>query len=366
MRSSARFVGSLYNPRIATSPAPSDLAAQFQTAAENQFSGIGATASPLYTALARGVAQSPEMLDLAAHAAPGQPVSNLLFSSVYFLLLGGAQHPAAAYFPGVVSAPLPPEDAFPHVRDFCAEHRVTLIEMLRTRRVQTNEVQRSALWVPAFASLVSAHPGAVFAMVEIGASAGLNLHWDRHGYRYNDQSVGDASAPLQLRCTVAGEPPLPKRLPALGYRLGIDLNPIDVFDADAVAWLRALIWPEQQHRVEALQRAIAVARQHPVEIRGGDAADLAPAALAEAPPDLTLCLCHSFTWNQCPPAVRDRIDAALRDASRQRVIHRLSIEWLADQPKLERFTYRNGSVDHALLALVDSHGRSLKWLTADG
>jgi hypothetical protein len=349
-----------------TSAAQSALAVNFQTASEQQFSGIGATASPLYAALARGVAQSPELLELAAQAAPGQPVSNLLFSSIYFLLLGGAHHPAAAYFPGVAAAPLPPEDAFPHVRDFCDAHRATLIEMLRTRRVQTNEVQRSALWVPAFASLAAAQPDAAFAMIEIGASAGLNLHWDRHGYRYDAVQIGDAAAPLQLRCAVSGDPPLPRQLPALRYRLGIDLNPINVFDDDAVAWLRALIWPEQQHRVTALRDAIAAARRHPVEIRGGDAADLVPVALAEVPSDLTLCLCHSLTWNQCPPAVRARIDDALRDASRTRVIHRLSIEWLDDQPKLERFTYRDGDIDHALLARVDSHGRSLNWLMANG
>jgi hypothetical protein len=353
-----------------------DLAAHFRHAANQQFSGIGATASPLYAALAHGVADDPDMLDLAGHAAAGQPVSNLLFSSIYFLLLRGEAHPAGAYFYGVVDAPLPPHGAFPHVRDFCLAHRAELIAMLRTRRVQTNEVQRSALWVPAFASLAISAPdtatatiaidtaksnNAQFAMIEIGASAGLNLHWDRHGYRYNDHRVGDPNAALQLACTASGDPPLPTTLPDVCYRLGVDLDPIDVFDNDAVAWLRALIWPEQRHRVDALKQAVAVARQHPVEIRGGDAADLVPAALAEVPSDLTLCLCHSFTWNQCPPTVRERIEAALRAASHARVIHRLSIEWLDDRPKLERFTYRDGDVEHALLAYVDSHGRRIEW-----
>jgi len=43
--------------------------------------------SPLYARLSRAIADDPEMLALAAHARPGQPVPHLLFAAVQYLLL---------------------------------------------------------------------------------------------------------------------------------------------------------------------------------------------------------------------------------------------------------------------------------------
>ncbi len=346
-------------------PNHSALARDFAHAADNQYSGIGATASPLYAALARAVALDPDMLALAAHVPAGQPVSNLLFSSIYYLLLSGIAHPAAAYFAGVAANPLPADAAYPAVRDFCQLHRQKLIPMLQTRRVQTNEAQRSAIWLPAFEHIAQQTARRPLAMLEIGASAGLNLHWDRHFYRYDARSAGDSAATLQLTCTVNGAmpPPLPQQtLPVLAWRCGIDLNPIDIHDDDAVAWLRALIWPEQHHRVEMLKRAAEVARANPVTIHRGDAAALLPGILAQVPRDLTLCLCHSFTWNQCPPDVRDSITQTLERASTQRDIYRLSYEWLGERPMLELHHYAAGRVTTQTLAHVDSHGRHIEWL----
>ena len=50
-----------------------------------------------------------------------------------------------------------------------------------------------------------------------------------------------------LDCTLEGITP-PTRLPEVVWRAGIDLNPLDAADPADVAWLEALIWPEQAHR----------------------------------------------------------------------------------------------------------------------
>ena len=55
-------------------------------------------ASPLYEHLSLQIAHDPELLELATYARPGQPVPNLLFGAVQFLLLQGAQHPLAAFY----------------------------------------------------------------------------------------------------------------------------------------------------------------------------------------------------------------------------------------------------------------------------
>jgi hypothetical protein len=59
---------------------------------------------------------------------------------------------------------------------------------------------------------------------------------DRYGYRYADHSLG--SSEVVFECEPSGPVPIPRRLPDIVWRAGIDLDPIDVSD-DAVRWLDA-------------------------------------------------------------------------------------------------------------------------------
>ncbi len=62
----------------------------------------------------------------------------------------------------------------------------------------------------------------------------------------------------------------------------MDLNPLDVHDEDATAWLTMLVWPEQEDRRKRLVRAIEIAREDPPTIVRGDLFDELPALLHEA------------------------------------------------------------------------------------
>lgn len=57
--------------------------------------------SPLYEALSSSIAADDDMLHLAAHAAPAQPVPNLFFAAVHFLLVTDASRATR----GVLSEP---------------------------------------------------------------------------------------------------------------------------------------------------------------------------------------------------------------------------------------------------------------------
>src|SRR5215475_14191641 len=57
--------------------------------------------SPLYERLSLGIANDPELLTIAAQAKSGQPVPNLFLGAVHFMLLGGAQHPLAHFYPSI-------------------------------------------------------------------------------------------------------------------------------------------------------------------------------------------------------------------------------------------------------------------------
>ena len=54
------------------------------------------------------------------------------------------------------------------------------------------------------------------------------------------------------------------------WRGGIDLNPLDVRDDDAMRWLETLVWPEHGDRRARLSAAVALARQDPPELVRGD------------------------------------------------------------------------------------------------
>lgn len=323
--------------------------------------------SPLYEQLSSAIAEDNELLALASHARLGQPIPNMLFAAVQYLLLGGVWDPLAAFYPDLAGVATDSGDPFPAFRTFCLKHAGTITTLLRTRRVQTNEVRRCACLLPAFAMIAERDALRPLALVEVGTSAGLNLFWDRYRYDYGTAGTyGDAASPVVLRCEVRGTGrfPIIKQFPEVATRIGIDLHPVDVRDADEIRWLRALIWPEHAERVELLQRALEIARREPPEAVAGDALDVLPGVLREIPLDATLCVFHSLTLNQFSREGRARFAALLAEQSRRRVIFEVSLEYRQREgpPQLEVIRYVDGERTEAtLLARCHGHGKWIEW-----
>ncbi len=350
------------------------LARQFTRFAEQECRG----SSPLYERLALGIAADPRLLAIAARTPPGQPAPNLLLAAVHYLLLGGTRHPLATFYPSCGGSNVEGADPLPAFRAFRLNHAEEIGALLATRLVQTNEVRRSACLFPAFARVARDGGARPLALVEVGASAGLNLLWDRYGYDYGaGQRYGDITSPVQLRCMLHGDttPPLPAAMPEIRSRVGIDLNPVDVRDADATLWLRALIWPEHTERAAMLVRALTLARQAPPPLLCGDALALLPGVLDSISPDATAVVYHTHTANQFSPDARARFTTVLAEYAEHRSLYRVAIEWSGFWPSLEGRTedgvylgvtsFAGGVVTNQLLARCDAHGRWLEWLPPD-
>lgn len=350
-------------PRAGLRLEPHGVAQLFETFGRLEAAPNG---SPLYARLCAEIAEDAELLELAARA-QSFPVPNVFLAAVHDLLLGGVEHPLAAFYPSVAGAARAPAraDPFPSFRAFCLEHRAAIEGRISTRRTQTNEVRRCALLVPALAVAWRRAAHRPLAIVEVGASAGLNLLWDRYGYDYGGgRTCGDPASPVRLACELRGgdQPPLPAPLPPVASRAGIDVDPVDATDPEATRWLRALVWPEHEGRAALLAAALELARRDPPVLIAGDALDALPDALRALPADAAPCVVHSFTLNQLSRRGRARFDQILREHAGAGPLWRISLE--LEHPEgapLRLLTYRARERTSEILATAHPHGRWLEW-----
>jgi hypothetical protein len=234
-----------------------------------------------------------------------------------------------------------------------------------SRRTQTNEPARCATLLPALALLPQP-----LALIEVGASAGLTLLPDRYSYDYGGRQLAgtDEDAPV-LGCRPLGPVPLPAQVPAVAWRAGLDLNPLDVTDDDDVRWLECLVWPGETGRRERLAAAIETARREPPPVHQGDLlTDLVPLA-RQAPPGATLVVYHSAVLTYVDPDQRGHF---------AETVAALNAVWLSNEgPGIlsgVAAPERDGGGEHFVLvrdgtqaiALTDGHGTWLEWLAPDG
>jgi hypothetical protein len=324
--------------------------------------------APLYVRLAEGVAGDEELRALAQNVRPGQPRANMLLGAVHFVLLRGAQHPLRAFYPNLGGTLTPADsDPFPAFRDFVFAHRDAVASLIANRITNTNEVGRSGTLHPGFRMLAQ-RAGEPLHLVEIGPSAGLNMIWDQYGVRYvrEDESFTTDAPGAELIVDVAlrGEkiPPLGPP-PRVASRVGLEMNPVDLTDADSRDWLRALVWPNHPVRFARLDKALAIYAKQKVEIRVGDALALLPEALARAPANETLCVYHTIVTYQFSHEMREALDHILIAAGLRRPVWRLSLEFAGENTHPLRLTrYQDGTKTEETLALCDPHGAWIEWL----
>jgi uracil phosphoribosyltransferase len=311
----------------------------------------------------------------------------ILLAAVHHLLLSGADGALAAYYATVSGdAGRPVDDQlYPAFTRFVDAHLGEIHELVATHTTQTNEVRRTGVTLPAL-GLVARHSGRPLALLEVGASAGLNLLVDRYGFRIGSVMAGIPGSPVQLRCAVEGElrPPVPDQV-SVAWRLGIDLHPLDVGDPDTRSWLRALVWPEHGDRMEQLETALELARLDPPTVVPGDLAVDVPGLAEPAPRDAALVVISTWVLPYVSPELRLRFVDSLRQLAAgrdddvwlvagegQSVLASLDLELTDPAPdgygpsKLALIRFApDGTIDSRLLAECHAHGRWIRWLDRD-
>ena len=326
--------------------------------------------SPLYADLmARAAADveagGPVFDVLAGHDGdPGEHAIALrLFGGLHRLALEGGAPDVAAHLPST-GGDADADAAWPAVLAAVRGEAPRLRAGL-TSPPQTNEVGRSAALLVGFHT-VAAETARPLRLLEVGASAGLNLRWDRYRYDVGATSVGDDRSPVRFPSSwFDGVWSLPRAV-AVTERRGCDAAPIDPAREDDRLRLLSYVWPDQRARFERLAAALEVAARVPVVVDAADACDWLDSRLPESADGAATVVFHSIFVQYLSVAARARLLAIVEEAGR-RAGHGAPLAWLRMEPGGERhaevrLTMWPGGRER-VLATAGFHGQPVRWLS---
>jgi len=229
--------------------------------------------------------------------------------------------------------------------------------------VQTNEVGRSAALVGGFVE-VARRSALPLRLLELGASAGLNLRWDRFWYDTGASTFGDPASAVRFVDVWDGQRPVLDDVAVrVAAREGCDRSPIDPTDEDGRLSLRAYLWPDMIERRNRLDAALAIAARAPASVEAADLGEWLETRLAVSAPGRATVVYHSIVWQYADGASRDRMRAALGKAGAD-AGDDAPLAWLRLEPSGPvadlRLTWWPGGTEE-VLATSGYHGTPVHW-----
>jgi len=327
----------------------------------------------LYATLAQAIAGDRQMLSLYETIEPAKHRPVTLFAAVHYLVLRGTGHPLGRIYE-VPEARGALEEAPEAFRSFCTERYDDIVRVMSDRTIQTNEVNRCSGLLPAFMK-IHRDSGRELGLIEMGASAGLNLLFDRYRYDYgNGVIIGQPGAAVRCHTEIRGRSPiLDTTTPPVEFRMGLDLDPVDINNENEVLWLRACTWAGDDLRSRRLTAALELARREWISVREGNAIDLVSDAVDSVPDHLEVVLFNSWMMGWLSEADRKRLSSVVASIGRERPLWWVTYEWPSKVPAfaseadksnasllgLQRVT--SDGVEATALADLGHHGTWIHW-----
>jgi len=322
--------------------------------------------SPLYVTLMRGAAEDIDAEGAVARlfegipTPPGSVPQLRLLAALHYLVLSGQAPGLAAFYPSA-GGEQPVDDVWPVARTTIDEH-FEQIRMRLRRTVQTNEPGRSAVLFAGLLWLAERHRRPI-RLLEVGASAGLNLVADRYAYVVGGRELGDPASPLRFEDPWMPPPPIDLEAAASRLRIvaraGCDLTPLDPTRPQDQIVLLSYIWPDELHRIDRMRAALSVAARNPIPVAARRGSEWLPDALAAAGDGELTVVWHSVMRQYVEPEEWEAIERALH--GRPDVV-RLSMEPSFDQHDRMQLTVHDpaGAAERRLAA-CDDHGLPMRW-----
>ena len=290
---------------------------QTATLLREQAEACASFGSPLYSDLltraAGDAASGGVVFDLLSGYRAANPRADALalrlMAAVHRLVLTGEALELGAHYPSVGGSAPGAWPAFERVLT-AHQHRLgTLIAL----PCQTNEVGRAAALAFGFfdAALSTALP---IRLLEVGASAGLNLRFDHYRYGGGGAAWGRPGSPVDLTGLWAHAPRgLPEAI-SVAERRGCDPRPVDPATEDGRLSLEASLWADQVERFTRLRGALEIARRVPVMVDRASVESWLPGQLSESRPGLATIIYHSIVEEYLGPSVRRSLRLCLSEA----------------------------------------------------
>lgn len=324
----------------------------------------GKIGSPLYAGLLERAAEDVEAGGPVAEPLRGHEddpqlsvLGLRLMGAVNRLVLAGREPAlAGAYADG------DPGRAWEALRDVVGRNGAELKKLVDLP-VQTNEVGRCNALLFGFMA-VAVSTGLPLRLLEVGASSGLNLRWDRYRYAAGDFSWGPTGSPVGLEFELEGQAPTFPPTVEISARHGCDAAPIDPTTEAGRLTLLAYIWPDQVERIARMQAALEVAWEVPVEVEREPAASWTKRMLSEPTPGQATVLYHSIVMQYLSDEERGAFGDIVRAAG-ERATAGAPLAWLRMEPGGERAdvhltTWPGGETRH--IARVGYHGSPVELL----
>lgn len=220
------------------------------------------------------------------------------------------------------------DDAWPAARSFLERERDWVARFIQSPP-QTNETRRSIALLAAFLAFAERWQGPIDTL-EIGASAGLNLNWDRFAYRTQSWSWGKGG--VHIDTDWHGPPPPTHVRPHIRHRAACDLNPLNVGDAAERLRLKSYIWPDQPDRLARFDAAAALAIETGVRVDRASADQWLAEKLAARATDAATIVYHSVFLQYPPKDVRAAIIDAIQSAG-AKATDQAPLAWIRMEPE---------------------------------
>lgn len=270
--------------------------------------------SPLYAALLAAMADDLDAGGVTAavmHRYRDDPPTSVpplrLMGALHRMVLERRAPELALHYPSV-GGMAPVREAWPAAERLLAQRAADLAH-LAGRPVQTNDVGRCAALVGVLL-VIASRTGLPIRLLDIGASAGLNLNVDRYAYAVDNRVLGHPDSQLRLKSPWRNYPPADLARPLdIVERAGCDPLPIDPGTAAGRLTLTSYVWADWIERLERLRAALRIAVDHPTTVDRSHAAPWLAHRLGWPRPGTVTVVWHSVVWQYISAAERADIDA---------------------------------------------------------
>lgn len=300
------------------------------------------------------------------HGCSNRPVNDAiplrLAGALHRVVLQGDDQALARHYPTVGGSP-----TANFTSEFIASfpRHISEIEHGLRSQVQTNEVGRSVV------HLVLTHWLTRFGIsecewLELGASAGLNLNFDKFFARRDHLLMGDPLSELSFPDSwFASTPDIGPECVSVSHRRGVDVSPIDVCDPSEEWKLLSFVWPDQKDRMNRLQAAISIAKSHPPVVDAQSADTWLQQQLLTSR-ESPVVVFHSITWQYLGEHVQKSLKETLHAYGAHTSLSR-PLVWARMEPAgavadVRATVWQGDTVREFRLAEIGYHGQDMQWI----